>query len=270
MGRFTQTAKWYLKHYGTIIIVSACHSERKDESNSKCTTVAFWCKPSRANPRSERPVPHWPSEPGHLPGTSRRNTENHLVYLRNKHAIQRGRKMDQPISIRRREIRWHVRPPHGISHVGVKPPWMELLQAWDISPLGSYLHIVWTKGNSHYTSLHSSATSSFPYFNLPAMQLRFVQLQSFLNGLDLQKFDVGKTLWLAKFVCQDGDPVDCAAWLEMLLHFFRRAAVVHLQIQLKGIINNGNFEMLGITGMKIWKALLSQRLFLDISREPWT
>lgn len=70
----------------------------------------------------------------------------------------------------------------------------------------------------------------FAYFNLTTMKLRFVQRQSFLNSLDLQKFDIGKTLWLAEFVRQDGDPVHCAAWLEMLLHFFRRAAIVHLQI----------------------------------------
>lgn len=55
---------------------------KKGWSNSECMAVVLWRKPSQANPRSERPVTHWSSESGHLPGRSRRNTEYHLVYLR--------------------------------------------------------------------------------------------------------------------------------------------------------------------------------------------
>lgn len=70
------------------------------------------------------------------------------------------------------------------------------------------------------------------------MQLRFIEEESLLNSLCLHEFHIGKTLWLTELISQYGYSVNSTTWLEMLLHFFRRAWVINLQ----NTINTQSFQ----------------------------
>nr|ACN30962.1 unknown [Zea mays] len=71
--------------------------------------------------------------------------------------------------------------------------------------------------------------------NLATMQFRFIQVKSFLNTFLFQKFNISKTFWLSKLVSQDCDPVDSSTSLEMLLHFFWGASIIHLQYMIVSV-----------------------------------
>lgn len=65
------------------------------------------------------------------------------------------------------------------------------------------------------------------------MQFRLIQLKRLLNSFYFKELHICKTLWLAKLVCQNGNPVHSTTRLEMLLHFFRRACIINLQAQIQ-------------------------------------
>lgn len=107
-----------------------------------------------------------------------------------------------PITIGGIQVWRNIWPPDAITHVRIETPGPVLLHSRNIGPFRQNLQ-------------------------LPAMQLRFVQNESLLNSFCFYEFHVGKSLGLAKFVSQYGHSINSATWLEMLLHFFRRACIIN-------------------------------------------
>ncbi|GER42829.1 riboflavin kinase [Striga asiatica] len=74
----------------------------------------------------------------------------------------------------------------------------------------------WTVSTSDYRDKFIQSN-----LQLTPMQLRFIELQGFLNRLLLKKFNVRKTFGLTKLITQNGHTVDCSTCLKMLLNFLR-------------------------------------------------
>jgi hypothetical protein len=67
------------------------------------------------------------------------------------------------------------------------------------------------------------------HLDLATMQFCLIQLNSFLNCFNFNKFHISKAFWLTIFVGQDSHSVDSATRIKVLLHFFWSACIVNLQ-----------------------------------------
>jgi len=125
---------------------------------------------------------------------------NRASKIRSSRAAESG---ESPITIRTITIRPHV----GVAMVRIETSTAGLLHPRNVSPLRCHLE-------------------------LATMQFWFIQLNSFLNSFNFNKFHVSKTFWLPKLVSQDCNSVDSSTRIEVLLHFFWSARIVNLQLWL--------------------------------------
>lgn len=111
----------------------------------------------------------------------------------------------------------------------------ELLQPWNVGTLGSNLkqsiHLVRKTNVNKSLKVLQIKILEIKQTNLDwtTMKLRLMQLKGFLDCLNFQEFDISKTLWLTVCVSENGDSVNRATGLKMLLNFFRGASIINLQ-----------------------------------------